>query len=170
MSRREVALSALAFTVGAVAGVSGSWETIVKGALNGVIIALLGYAKSSTSESFSSEKAVQTMIVGAFIGGIAGYYGWTYARAYEWAATMGFITIFEYVKKAVWRWLKALWKKWKQRKESSGSGEGLSSKIVSALSRLNFISRIKEWWKSRKETRDLTISGDVTLTGKIEEE
>ena len=169
MSRREVALSALAFGIGTIAGVSGSWDTILKGVINGIIVAFLGYAKSSTTESFSAEKAVQTMIIGGFIGGIAGYYGWTYEQAYEWAATMGFITVFEYIKKAVWRWIKKLWEKWQQRKQEGGSGGNISGKIANAFSKLNFVSKVKKWWRSRREAEDFTVSGDVVLTGEIEE-
>lgn len=77
--------------------------SIFYGIVSGVFVALLGYAKSSTVESFDWRKALQTMIVGGVVGGIAGYNGWTYQQAYEWASTMGVITIVEYVKKAVWR-------------------------------------------------------------------
>jgi len=79
---------------------------ILSGAVSGAILALLGYAKSSTLESFFPEKAVQTIIIGAVVGGIAGYYGWTYQQAEQWATNMGIITITEYIEKSVWRRLK----------------------------------------------------------------
>jgi len=83
---------------------------VISGAISGAIIALTGYAKSSTVEKFSMKKARQTVIVGAVIGGIAGFYGWTYAQAETWAANMGVIVILEHVKKAVWRRWKKLQK------------------------------------------------------------
>ena len=76
---------------------------ILIGMICGAITALLGYAKSVTSEKFNLKKAVQTIIVGAVVGGISGYFGWTYEQAEEWASNMGITTILEYLKKAVWR-------------------------------------------------------------------
>jgi len=76
---------------------------IAVGIVTGTITALVGYAKSCTAESFSPKKAVQTVIVGAVVGGIAGYHGWTFEQAYEWASSVGIITVVEYIKKAVWR-------------------------------------------------------------------
>jgi len=81
---------------------------VVFGAISGAIIALTGYAKSVTVEKFDPKKATQTIIVGAIVGGIAGFYGWDYARAEAWAGNMGVITIVEYVKKAIWREWKKL--------------------------------------------------------------
>ena len=73
------------------------------GAICGAITALLGYAKSVTAEKFDIRKAGQTVVVGAVIGAVAGYYGWTYEQAEEWATNIGLITLVEYLKKAVWR-------------------------------------------------------------------
>jgi len=81
-------------------------QGILGGVANGAIVSLLGYAKSSKVETFDPRKATQTVIVGAVIGGFAGYYGWTYQQAYEWASSMGIITIIEYVKKAILRRMK----------------------------------------------------------------
>ena len=78
-------------------------KTVLAGAVSGAVTALLGYAKNSTTEDFEPKKALQTIIVGAVVGGIAGYYGWTYTQAYEWAGSMGIITIVEYAKKAILR-------------------------------------------------------------------
>lgn len=79
---------------------------ILFGAVSGAIIALLGYAKSSTVESFDPQKAIQTVVVGAVVGGISGAYGWTYQQAEQWASNMGIITITEYTKKFIWRKLR----------------------------------------------------------------
>jgi len=78
-------------------------KAILSGILIGAITALLGYLKNSTTETFNPKKALQTVIVGAAVGGIAGYNGWTYEQAEQWAATAGITVLIEYVKKAVWR-------------------------------------------------------------------
>jgi len=71
------------------------------GIVSGVITALLGYAKNSGVEDFDPKKAVQTIVVGGFVGGVAGYVGVDYAETQEWLSTIGALTVFEYVKKAV---------------------------------------------------------------------
>jgi len=76
-------------------------KTILLGAASGAIAALLGFAKSATVESFDAKKAVQTIIVGAFVGGVAGYYGVEYSRAEEWLGSIGAITLAEYIKKSI---------------------------------------------------------------------
>jgi len=78
-------------------------KAVIAGAICGSITALLGYAKSSTTESFDWKKARQTMIIGAVIGGISGYFGWSYDKAEEWASNMGITTLIEYIKKAILR-------------------------------------------------------------------
>lgn len=79
---------------------------IVAGMINGAIIAALGYARLAGKEDFDEKKFLQTAIIGAVVGGVGADAGWTYSQAYEWASTMGLITIIEYIKKAVWRRLK----------------------------------------------------------------
>jgi len=76
---------------------------IIIGAICGSITALLGYAKSVTVEKFDPKKATQTIVVGAVVGGISGYYGWTYEEAEEWATNIGLVTLIEYLKKAISR-------------------------------------------------------------------
>jgi len=86
-----------------------AWQVvwgIVGGVVSGAVTALLGYAKSSTVESFDVEKAVQTLIVGAIVGGCAGYWGVSYTQAYEYLVSVGAITLIEAVKKAIWRRIK----------------------------------------------------------------
>ena len=73
------------------------------GAVSGAFIALLGYAKSATAESFDPAKFVQTVVVGAVVGACGGEMGMSYEEAYDWAASVGLITLIEYAKKAVWR-------------------------------------------------------------------
>jgi hypothetical protein len=74
---------------------------VVAGIISGAVTALLGYAKSSAVESFDPKKAVQTIIVGAVVGGFAGAWGVTYQQAYEYLGSVGAITLIEYVKKAI---------------------------------------------------------------------
>jgi len=69
----------------------------------GAITALLGYAKSATSESFNPRKALQTIVVGGFIGGVSGFYGMTYMETKDWLSSIGAITLIEYLKKAIIR-------------------------------------------------------------------
>ena len=76
---------------------------IAVGAVCGAVTALLGYAKSVTAEKFDPKKAAQTIVVGAVVGGVSGYYGWSYEESHEWATNIGLITLIEYLKKAVWR-------------------------------------------------------------------
>jgi hypothetical protein len=76
---------------------------VIAGIISGAVTALLGYAKSSTVESFDPKKALQTLIVGGVVGGFAGAWGVTYQQAYEYLGSIGGIVIIEYVKKAVWR-------------------------------------------------------------------
>jgi len=106
MSTREVTLPVLAFIMGAFAGVAGSWETIFYGAISGIVAAIIGYAKSATEESFSAKKFVQTIIIGGFVGGVAGYYNISYQQAYDWLVSIGAIATIEWIKKAIWRLIK----------------------------------------------------------------
>ena len=73
------------------------------GAASGVVVAALGYAKAHTTEDFDPAKFVQTVVVGAVVGGVAGEMGVSYTQAQDWASSIGLITLVEYLKKAVWR-------------------------------------------------------------------
>ena len=79
-----------------------AWR-VLAGAVAGAITSLLGYAKSSTVEDFDPKKALQTVVVGGIVGGVAGCEGWAYDQAYQWASTVGLLTLVEYAKKAVLR-------------------------------------------------------------------
>jgi len=81
-------------------------SAVLAGIIAGAFTAFMGYLKSA-GEKFQPKKAIQTVIVGGVVGGIMGYTGWTYEQAYEWASTVGIITLVEYVKKAVWKRLKS---------------------------------------------------------------
>jgi len=79
---------------------------VLGGVASGAITAILGYAKSSTVESFNPKKAAQTLVIGAVVGGFAGAWGVTYQEAYEYLGSVGAITLIEYVKKAI---VKRIW-------------------------------------------------------------
>lgn len=87
---------------------------IGSGILSGLGAAALGFAKSAGSE-FDWKNFVQTLIVGGFVGGVAGYIGITYQNSLDWLATTGGLTLFEYIKKAILRriypWLEDQMKK-----------------------------------------------------------
>ena len=72
------------------------------GAASGAIAAFLGYAKSA-GETFDYKKALQTVIVGGFVGGVAGGLGVSYQEGEAWLNTIGGLTLFEYIKKTVLR-------------------------------------------------------------------
>jgi len=84
------------------------WQAIIYGIVCGIFVAGAGYFKSSPVEKWEPKKFTQTIIIGAVVGAIAAVKHVTYAEAYEWAATVGVITIIEYLKKGIWRWIKRL--------------------------------------------------------------
>jgi len=76
---------------------------VIAGVFSGVITALTGYLKSSATEDFDPKKMLQTLVVGGFVGGVAGFYGVSFEQAYEYLSSVGAITLVEYVKKAILR-------------------------------------------------------------------
>ena len=50
---------------------------ILKGAVSGVVVAFLGYAKSNTKESFDGPKFLKTVVIGGAVGGISAFTGQT---------------------------------------------------------------------------------------------
>lgn len=71
------------------------------GIVNGVGIAVLGYAKSvkdGVQEKFEARKLAKTCFVGAVVGGSAGGAGANYAVAQTWFASTGAIVVVE------WAW------------------------------------------------------------------
>ena len=85
-----------------------SWQTVVENILigvgSGIIFGLLGYLKSA-GEEFEPKKFVQTLIVGAVVGGIGGYLGMSPEEAQQYLQTVGLyggiVTLIEYVKKSI---------------------------------------------------------------------
>lgn len=70
----------------------------------GVIIAFLGFAKSSNpNEQFSPDKLVITPITGLFAGIVMAFWQLDYSSAFVWMANTGVLTWIEFVGKAIVR-------------------------------------------------------------------
>ncbi len=70
----------------------------------GVVIAFLGYAKSSNpEEQFSPDKLIITPITGLFAGIVMAFWQVGYSSALVWMANTGVLTWIEFVGKAVVR-------------------------------------------------------------------
>jgi len=85
-----------------------SWQIVVEnitlGIGAGILFGVLGYLKSA-GEEFNPKKFLQTVIVGAVVGGIGGYLGMSPEQAQEYLQTIGvyggLTTLIEYVKKSI---------------------------------------------------------------------
>lgn len=75
---------------------------IAAGIVSGAATALLGYAKNK-GENLEPEKIVQTLVIGAVVGGAAAYFNISYAQSETWLVSVGAITTIEYAKKAIIR-------------------------------------------------------------------
>ena len=82
--------------------IASIFEVILYGLLSGAITALLGYAKS-VGEKFDGFKAFYTLVIGAIVGAVGGYFGMDYYSAYDWLMSIGAITVIQYAIKAIWR-------------------------------------------------------------------
>jgi len=76
---------------------------IIMGILSGVIAAVIGYIKGTTIEKWNNEKFFMTVGIGAFVGGVAGYQGWTYTVADQWIYSTGMIILIDFGLKAIYR-------------------------------------------------------------------
>ena len=77
--------------------------TLLVGMFSGIATAVLGYLKSHTTESFHNEKFIATVIWGACIGILMGYFGLPYDQAYQFLVSMGFVTLIDQSAKAIYR-------------------------------------------------------------------
>jgi hypothetical protein len=76
---------------------------VVMGAVSGIIAACLGYAKGASLEKIDSLKFLTTVLFGAVIGGLMGYFGWDYNTAYQFFITSGLVYLVENIAKAIYR-------------------------------------------------------------------
>jgi hypothetical protein len=65
---------------------------IAFGAGNGAAFAIFGYIKANKIEDFDTKKFLLTIIIGAVIGGVAGFSGMTFVNAEAWLINMGILT------------------------------------------------------------------------------
>lgn len=83
------------------------WKGIALGILNGLIVGVVGYFKAKnddgTHEAFDVKTFVGTAIVGAIVGGIAGFQHKSFTDVQSWLETSGTVAIAEMVLKALWR-------------------------------------------------------------------
>lgn len=83
------------------------WKGIAMGALNGLVVGIIGFFKSKnddgTHEDFDVKTFLGTAIVGAVVGGIAGFQHKSFTDVKSWIETSGTVAIAEMVMKAVWR-------------------------------------------------------------------
>jgi len=80
----------------------GIIKNILSGVGSGLITAFLGYMKNK-GEEFDCAKFVQTLVVGGVVGGVAQSCGMAYNDAYDYLASIGVISLIEYIKKSIWR-------------------------------------------------------------------
>jgi len=80
-------------------------KNIASGIVSGLITAFLGYMKSK-DEKFDLGKFAQTLVIGGLVGAVAQIAGMSYNDAYDYLASVGAISLLEYLKKTIWRrWL-----------------------------------------------------------------
>jgi hypothetical protein len=85
------------------------------GAVSGCSAALVGYFKNykpdTGFEEFDHLKLIQTALIGATVGGLAGYFGITYDSALSFASSVGLVVVIENAGKALYRWLRPKFKR-----------------------------------------------------------
>jgi hypothetical protein len=69
----------------------------------GLVMAMLGYAKSDPLESFAPEKFLITPITGIFAGVAMAFLGYSYGEALTWLGNLGVLALIEFAGKAIVR-------------------------------------------------------------------
>ena len=101
---------------------------ITIGVLMGAITSLIGYAKHTKVEPFDNSKAFTTVAIGAVIGGIAAFNGWTYDQAYQYASTGGLTLFIQFICLAIYRRTNGQKQKTKKKKHEEKSEIRISKK------------------------------------------
>jgi NAD/NADP transhydrogenase beta subunit len=82
-------------------------QEIFLGAVSGVVANLIGYFKQKEVPQYDGVQLVQTVLIGAVIGGVASFQGIQYTDAEGLLAGMSVLTgltaVTEQVAKAIWR-------------------------------------------------------------------
>jgi hypothetical protein len=79
------------------------WTQIITGVIGGLAFSLSGLAKKESRDSFDWKKMTPTIIVGAAIGGIAGFTNQDYGIVADTAGIAGLTALVENFWKAIWR-------------------------------------------------------------------
>lgn len=92
----------------AVPGGFDSWKGLTKGIgagiLAGVSVAVLGYLKDKDpNKKWDSKQAGVTLVVGAIIGGVAGFHKSDLTKPEDWYQTGTAVLLAELIGKATWR-------------------------------------------------------------------
>jgi len=92
----------------AVPGGFDSWKGLVKGIgagiLSGVSVAVLGFLKDKDpNKKWDSKQAGVTLVVGAIIGGVAGFHKSDLTKPEDWYQTGTAVLLAELIAKATWR-------------------------------------------------------------------
>jgi len=91
--------------------------SVAMGMLLGILTAALGYLKGTTLEKADWEKFGVTVVLGAVIGVVMGFFGWGYDQAYQWLFGMGIIAVIENAGKLLVRRIKDAWAKMKAKSD-----------------------------------------------------
>ena len=83
--------------------------TLLVGMASGIATAVLGYLKSCTIETFDNEKFITTVIWGACVGILMGYYGWDYTQSYQFLISMGLVAVIDMAGKVIYRRISSWW-------------------------------------------------------------
>lgn len=76
---------------------------VLMGAVNGMGISVIGMGSQKKIPRPDCRKFFITVMTGAIIGAIAGYNGWDYLTAEQWATSSGLILFIYLIGKAIWR-------------------------------------------------------------------
>lgn len=83
------------------------WKVVGTGVLSGLFASVVGYLKNKPIGSWDWQYASTSLVIGALIGGVAGYKGIQFADAQTWLESLpvwaGLTTLVDMGVKALWR-------------------------------------------------------------------